>query len=345
MTKMNHENPKVSVVITCFNREKYIAEAIESALMQTYPNIEIIISDNNSTDKSICIIKKYEKDDRVIINQNSINIGVIENFKKAAIELSSGEFITFISSDDYLCDENFIKKAIDIFDNDNQIVVIRGRNIFKNELNGGKFFDCLAHQYWGREYYCEKSIPGTKVFLDYPDAPSIGFGGSIYKRDLFIKLKFGSNKKIYYHDAEISLKILLNGSAAFIEDKTYVVRIHDENDTGVLSLERIINNTEFIESVYIYAKINSTLKLYELNDWRHRMLLQYFKVYLKAMDDSNLNDDFNIWIANKYSEINSEIKKSLNWKLFKLSRKNKFLKYLYPKIAYFKNAVSGYIKN
>jgi glycosyltransferase involved in cell wall biosynthesis len=341
---MNKKNPKVSIVITCFNRENYIADAINSALMQTYTNIEVIVSDNNSTDKSFCVIKKYEKDHRVIINQNSTNIGALENFKKAS-ELASGDFITFISSDDYLCDENFIKKAIDIFNGNNEVVVIRGRNIFKNELNGGKLSDCLAHQHWGKIYYSQKSIPGKKVFLDYPDAPSIGFGGSIYKRNLFVKLNFSSNKKIYYHDAEISLKILLNGSAAFIKEKTYVVRIHHGNDTNVISAERIINNTEFIESVYIYAKGNSTLNLNELNDWRHRMLFQYFKVCLQAMHGSDLNDNFEIWMKNKHPEIHAKIKKSLNWNLFKISRKSKFLKYLYPKMAYYKNAISGYINN
>jgi glycosyltransferase involved in cell wall biosynthesis len=341
---MNQKNPKVSIVITCFNREKYIAEAIDSAVLQTYSNIEIIISDNNSTDRSFSIIKKYERDCKVIINQNSINIGALENFKKAA-ELASGDFITFISSDDYLCDVNFIKKAIDMFNDNNEIVVIRGRNIFKNEIDGGKFSDCLAHQHWGKKYYGQKSIPGKIVFLDYPDAPSIGFGGSIYNRKLFVEFDFCANKKVYYHDAEISLKFLLNGSAAFIKDKTYVVRIHNGNDTNAISIERIINNTEFIESVYNYAKYNSTLSLYELDDWRHKMLIRYFKMCLQAVCDSDLNDNFDSWIANHYPEINSKIKKSLNWNLFKLSRKNKHLKYLYPRIAYYKNAISGYMRN
>ena len=58
---MNKKNPKVSIVITCFNRENYIADAINSALMQTYTNIEVIVSDNNSTDKSFCVIKIFVK--------------------------------------------------------------------------------------------------------------------------------------------------------------------------------------------------------------------------------------------------------------------------------------------
>ena len=63
-------SPLVSIVITNYNREKTIATAIESALVQDYPNLEIIISDNCSTDDSVNIIKKYIDDPRIRFFQN-----------------------------------------------------------------------------------------------------------------------------------------------------------------------------------------------------------------------------------------------------------------------------------
>lgn len=53
--------PLVSVIIPCFNTERWIAEAIDSCLQQTYPNIEIIVVDDGSTDNSLEIVKSYGK--------------------------------------------------------------------------------------------------------------------------------------------------------------------------------------------------------------------------------------------------------------------------------------------
>ena len=66
--------PLVSIIITNYNREKTIARAIESALEQDYHNIEIIISDNCSTDNSHSIISNYIKDKRICYYRNEINL-------------------------------------------------------------------------------------------------------------------------------------------------------------------------------------------------------------------------------------------------------------------------------
>ena len=57
---MNNENPLVSILIPVYNREKYIGEAIESAINQTYKNIEVIIVDNCSTDNTWKILQDYQ---------------------------------------------------------------------------------------------------------------------------------------------------------------------------------------------------------------------------------------------------------------------------------------------
>lgn len=111
------ETPLVSVCIPTFNREKIIAHTLESAMNQSYKNIEIIISDNCSTDNTFEILKKYsEKDTRIKLFRMKENKGPVENWKNCFVN-SSGKFIKYLWSDDYI-DVDFIEKAVNEFEDD-----------------------------------------------------------------------------------------------------------------------------------------------------------------------------------------------------------------------------------
>ena len=91
--------PKVSVILTSFNHEKYIREAINSALNQTYDNFELIIWDDASADGSWAVIKSYS-DPRIKAFRNEITKRGISNINKAISEVAEGEYIAIHHSDD-----------------------------------------------------------------------------------------------------------------------------------------------------------------------------------------------------------------------------------------------------
>jgi len=94
--------PLVSVLMTAFNREKYIAEAIESVLASTYKNFELIIVDDCSKDSTVAIARHYEsKDARVKVYVNERNLGDYPNRNRAA-SLASGKYIKYLDADDIL---------------------------------------------------------------------------------------------------------------------------------------------------------------------------------------------------------------------------------------------------
>jgi len=102
--------PRVSILIPVYNREKLVKRAIESALSQTYKNIEIIIVDNKSSDNTWEVLKEYAgKDKRIKIFENERNLGPVLNWKKC-LEFSTGEYVKFIFSDDWI-ENNFIEKT------------------------------------------------------------------------------------------------------------------------------------------------------------------------------------------------------------------------------------------
>jgi hypothetical protein len=94
--------PAVSVIMTAFNREAYIAEAIESVLVQTFPDFELIVADDASTDRTLAIAREYEaRDRRVRVVVNERNLGQFPNRNYAA-SLARGRFLKFHDSDDLL---------------------------------------------------------------------------------------------------------------------------------------------------------------------------------------------------------------------------------------------------
>ena len=107
---MMNNNIKVSIIIPIFNAEKFIDKCLESVINQTYKNIEILCIDDGSTDNSRKILDSYkERDERVKIFFKC-NSGVSDT-RNIGIEKSSGEYICFVDSDDYL-DENYIERMI-----------------------------------------------------------------------------------------------------------------------------------------------------------------------------------------------------------------------------------------
>ncbi|MEG0643131.1 MAG: glycosyltransferase family 2 protein [Clostridia bacterium] len=102
------EKNKVSIVLPVYNRESTLESCINSIVNQTYKNIEIIIVDDGSTDKSHDIINKFKKIDNRIIYIYTKNKGV-SNARNIGINKSSGEYITFVDSDDMIKTDTIYK--------------------------------------------------------------------------------------------------------------------------------------------------------------------------------------------------------------------------------------------
>jgi glycosyltransferase involved in cell wall biosynthesis len=114
--------PRVSIGLPVFNGEKYLEEALNSILGQTYPDFELIISDNASTDRTQQICRSYAaKDSRVRYYRNKRNLGASKNFNSVFF-LSLGEYFKWAAYDDVLAPE-FLEKCINILDHDPSIVL------------------------------------------------------------------------------------------------------------------------------------------------------------------------------------------------------------------------------
>ncbi|MCX7738530.1 MAG: glycosyltransferase family 2 protein [Hydrogenothermaceae bacterium] len=108
------KHPKVSILIATYNQEAYIKDAIYSALGLNYPNLEVIVSDDSSTDNAFDILRDI-RDDRVRTYRNKRNIGRILNHRKLLYELARGEVVVFLDGDDFYLDKDFLLEAVELF--------------------------------------------------------------------------------------------------------------------------------------------------------------------------------------------------------------------------------------
>ena len=106
--------PKISVLMSCYNHDKFVGEAIDSVLNQSFKDFELLIIDDNSTDKTFDIVNSF-KDPRIKAFRNEKNFGMVFN-TNSLIEKSNGEYIAIINSDDSWLPEK-LQKQLDFLEN------------------------------------------------------------------------------------------------------------------------------------------------------------------------------------------------------------------------------------
>lgn len=133
---MTDKTPKISVIMPVYNTAKYLNEAINSILNQSFTDFEFIIIDDCSTDGSLEIIKSY-KDERIILIQNEINKGYVFGLNYA-ISIAKGKYIARMDSDDISIHKR-LKTQWDILESDKEMILCGSNIQIVNSSNVVKF--------------------------------------------------------------------------------------------------------------------------------------------------------------------------------------------------------------
>ena len=182
------ESPLVSVIITAYNREKFITEAIESVLASTYTNFELIIVDDGSKDNTLNIARSYElKDSRIKVYQNEQNLGDYPNRNKSA-SYAIGKYIKYVDSDDKLFDFS-LQYCVDQMEK-------------YPEASIGLLF--LDSAFASEVSLCRESEKIIRTHFFGSSCLSIGPSGSIIRRDKFEEIggfdtRFGVASDNYFN--------------------------------------------------------------------------------------------------------------------------------------------------
>lgn len=146
--KRIHTNPLVSIIVITYNSSEYVLETLESAKVQTYPNIELIISDDCSTDDTVEICRKWlEKNKERFVRTELItvekNAGVSANCNRG-LYASKGEWLKYIAGDDLLIDK-CISLYIGFITRFNDSMIVHSSAISKNKNNETRIIKPKKH--------------------------------------------------------------------------------------------------------------------------------------------------------------------------------------------------------
>ncbi len=150
----------ISVIVANYNNAKYLPQCIDSILRQTYPNIEIVIADDCSTDSSVDIIRDYsKKHSNITPIFNEINLGVAANRHKA-ITHASGDYITTLDSDDVFINARKLEMEFNLIQekkkSENKDVIAFSKVAFLNEK--GKYIDEVSKYYESKEGFILEDV-------------------------------------------------------------------------------------------------------------------------------------------------------------------------------------------
>jgi len=232
---------KVSVIIPVYNGEKYIKESINSVLNQTYPNIEIVVIDDCSVDKTKDVILKNFKDligKKIIYHRNEKNRERVYSRNKG-VEIATGKYIYFLDYDDIYTKE-YIEKSIQYL-KDNDIVYSIPRTFidFKGDI-------------------LRVSKKRVKPLEELIFSGNIGYpSASAFKRENFIRYK---EEYLFREDWEIFIRAYIKGLKIKILDENLVYMREHQNRTS--------RNIKFLKA---------TLKVY--NDYLNKIPNKYKPIF------------------------------------------------------------------
>lgn len=244
LNKNNYESnmildyyPKVSVIITTYNRKEFLKQSINSILSQSYPNIEIVVFDDHSTDGTDnMLLLEYNNISTIKFIKNEVNMGPGINRRVAFENYTDGEYILFLDDDDYLIDSRYISNAVS-YHIKNQNVSFVAANVLLEFTKANIYKPSILNmhdQVSGKDYFKNFGKKG------YPKPASTLT--ALFKRSSLIEM--GILEMEMVNDVSIYLRSLLVGDAGFIDQIVGVYRVHGNNITFNLSSEFIIDNLE-----------------------------------------------------------------------------------------------------
>lgn len=265
--------PKVSVIITTYNRKEFLFKAIQSILLQDYPHKEITVIDDCSTDGTdLLMSEQFGEDARVIYMRNETNSGPGNNRRKAFAAHADGEYILFLDDDDYLIDMNYLSKAVNFHLLHPEISFVAA-NVFL-EYSKTKQLTISSLQLneiiKKRDYFMNFEQKG------YPKPASTLT--TIFKRKALIAMDILNMNMV--NDASIYLRSLLVGDAGFIDVIAGVYRIHGNNITFNLSQRFLIENLEEKKLIKNMAIQQYGYNEKEMNEWFNHNAYDTISYYL-----------------------------------------------------------------
>lgn len=269
---MDFNKPLVTVIVPVYKVEKYLRKCVDSILLQTYENIEIILVDDGSPDNCGAICDEYaQKDSRIkVIHKEN---GGLSDARNAAIDVCTGEYLTFIDSDDYVASD-YVEVLYNLVEKYNCKLSIA---IWQT------FYETDAPVVIKNRYYEACWKPGEAVsYMFYQEKFDNAACVKLYHRSLFDAIRFP--KGMLFEDLYITYRLLFNSDmVAYCNKKIYYYLLRRDSIEG---------------SAFSSLKVDSAMQIFKTMEeenydliklvekaYKCRVISFSFHLLLKAPDD------------------------------------------------------------
>ena len=254
------KQPKLSILVPCYNVEKYLPQCLDSVINQTLRDIEIIVINDGSKDSTLDVIKSYaDKDNRIVIIDKE-NEGYGKSMNRG-LDAATGEYIGIVESDDWV-DADMFENLVKIAD-ENDLEVVKS-NFYRYTTTGGE-----------KSVLC-KSLPSkdTDRVIDthistsiFSSAPAIW--SAIYRRDFLTKnkIRFLESPGASFQDTGFNFKVFACARRAYLTSRAWLHYRCDNENSSVKSTGKVFCVCDEFDEIERFFRERG-----QLNKSMHRLI-------------------------------------------------------------------------
>lgn len=215
---------KVSVLIPTYNRAVYLREAIASALAQEGVDLEVVVSDNASTDETAAVVREFA-DPRLRYSRNETNLGTHGNFKRV-FALSRGGYVCFLCDDDLMLPGNLAPK-VKLLDTHPQVGMVHS-NMLGMDGTGQP-----VDYPWVKDHQADFIAPGLDYFrVMMRGRNPVCLPAAVVRRECLEKLSWAESNLNFTSDFKLWMRIALHYDVAYLAAPLVKYRLHGGQDSA-----------------------------------------------------------------------------------------------------------------
>ena len=262
---------KLTVVVAAYNVQEYIGKCLDSLVNQTYKDMEILIVNDGSKDKTEVIVREFEKKYKNIKLLNKEN-GGLSSARNYGIKFARGEYIAFVDGDDYLDEKTYEKVMTKLIDEKVELAIFSYKKVFGDKYKKIR----LNKKLYGGDF--------LKKLFSKSDEASIVVWNKIFKKDIIIENNIYFENKAYFEDTGFIFRYLYYvKKISVLEDCLYSYVQRDNSITKKFN-PIIINSCENTYTlIKDFYKKNNKYNKYKNNikDMYLRMKIYIFRIAIK----------------------------------------------------------------
>jgi len=215
---------KVTILIPTYNQSKYLPQAIESALAQDYPNLEVLVIDDGSSDSTPDIVDCYKADSRFKYFRNQTNLGRVSNYRHGLFDCACGDYVLNLDGDDWLSDSQYISDAVKLLDQNPEVGFVMAETDVFSEEAGHRFTKAHSNQK-------DRIVEGAEYINDLlSNRVVFSHLAAVFRRQIAMDSNFYSVESTWT-DVISFIRLAYRSKVALVSRTVGVWRLHDKNES------------------------------------------------------------------------------------------------------------------